>query len=124
MPTPEPTPQSEGYELVKTSELFLPLEVLRNPVHYQWGTSSQGILVEKTDSYIILEAQGERATFALVNYTNFFGPEETETGGLKPRNLEDIPLGSKLLGGAFVEVIGEKIRLLARGFKVRSLGEE
>ena len=117
--------EESGERVVKEVDLPVPSNVLINPVHYQWDTSSQGILVEKTDSDFTLERNGVRATFFLMGYTYFSGPDrDPETGISKQTTLEDILLGSELRGGAFVSVSGGKVKLLARGFKVVSLTEE
>lgn len=80
------------------------LDILKNPLVYEWWGSVEGTLVAKDNQSITLEKDGKRITIALdltanATGTTFFLQSSTKLGPkAKDIKIEEIPLGSHLRG--------------------------
>lgn len=88
------------------------LEVLQNPVVYEWRGSVRGRLISKDESSFILEDDegnritiSERTAFGERFRTSYYDTTEevaTPSGTLKEISLNDIPLGATLGGEVWI----------------------
>ncbi|MBI4058707.1 hypothetical protein HY404_00550 [Candidatus Microgenomates bacterium] len=110
---------------VKEPELPISLELLKNPLLYEWRVGAKGKLIAKDDDKIVLQDSSGH-TLTVPNRlsrgddkiaTKFYIVEENGQGGATAVKLEVIPLGVQLYGSLFIKPIADnKNRILGDQF--------
>lgn len=72
--------------------------VLANPVFYEWWSSAEGVVKEKTANSMILEKNGQTAFIVVMDTTTFAKPKSAGNAELIPASFSDIPLGVTVRG--------------------------
>lgn len=107
---PPATPQiATSSASIKEEDLPIALDILKNPMVYEWRGSVEGTLVTKDEKSISLMNDKSQTIRILVDLsptgTKFFylpkGPNKTKSVDNYVK-LDDIPLGSKLTGEFWV----------------------
>ncbi len=110
--TPAQTPVQQPTQIqsepgIKESELPVAVDILQNPMVYEWRGSVEGVLTQKDDKSITLEKDGKSITISVdlnPNYTGtkFFKGKPTKDPKSNFISLDNIQLNTKLRGDFFV----------------------
>ncbi len=103
------SPSSATLKTITESELPIALDILKNPMVYEWRGSVEGTLTKKDDKSITLtDDKGQKITILVdlsPNGTKFFYlpkvPNKTKSADNYIK-LDNIPIGSKLTGEFWV----------------------
>lgn len=110
--------EESGEIVVKEKDLPLVSSFILNPVFYEWWVGAEGMLLEKTEDYIVLERYGIRATIQINDGTTFLA-KRVENEQVRTIGIEDVPLGSQLRGMVLAREKGE----VAIGLNFSIVGE-
>lgn len=123
-PAPKPTEVSSE-AAIKAEELPIALDILKNPMVYEWRGSVEGTLVAKDDHSITLaDDQNHTLTITVIPSTDViygtkFHKRETKDKVEQFVNInhQDIPMGTKLRGDFFVAA-REKDKKIGSSFEI------
>lgn len=101
------------------------LDILQNPLVYEWRGSVEGILVAKDEKSITLEKDNQKITISVdlnpdYTGTKFYSNKPTKDLKAPSLKLEDIPIGSYLRGDFFVfnhqknEMVGSSFTVIEK----------
>lgn len=107
--TPSPKPAEVSSEAAfKAEEFPIAVDILKNPMVYEWRGSVEGTVTKKDDKSIILEKDGKSITVTIdlnPNYTGtkfFTGRGVNKNEKAKTLSIDEIRIGSYLRGDFFV----------------------
>lgn len=93
-------PASPSKQIISEDELPIGIDLLKNPIVYQWRGSVEGTLIAKDEESITLSSKGAKITIPLYAPS---GKRRTPFNNSKGEvDLKDIPLGTNLRGDFFV----------------------
>ena len=125
----KPRKAQPATQTITQAELPIGLSLLKNPIVYQWRGSVEGQLVAKDNQSITIEDdKGNSIVIPLGSVpdgpaveTPFFDLTQppTSPGPATPIPLEEVPLGSHLIGEFFVVPVGsDKSRIIGSSFQI------
>lgn len=105
---PTQLPAQIQEKVIEEDKLPIAVDILQNPLVYEWRGSVEGVLVAKDEKYIILEKNNQEITILISsdpNGTKFFNIEGIPNKQKNNKNfieLVDIPIGTQLRGDFWI----------------------
>lgn len=117
--------ETPGPRLVTEGELPIRLDLLQNPLIYEWRGSVRGELISKEEEWITLQDKDRNTLIVPLRsasgqpiMTTFFAvkPEPSGPEDSRQVELEEIPLGITLIGDIFAGMDGDRNRVVGGSF--------
>lgn len=121
--SPQVATSSASLNTVQEENLPIALDILKNPMVYEWWGAIEGVLVTWDQQSFTLEKDGKQIRIWLdltpnTTGTKFFYQEETKLGPkAKDTKIEEIPIGSYLRGDAFIHK-ADKNKIVGSSFVI------